>query len=69
MTLSGLAAATASVLLTPREPIAYLETMVLGSWVRRLPAEQRRTFAELVAQRLGNPITANTVRLNMKARR
>jgi trans-aconitate 2-methyltransferase len=58
-----------SVLLTPQEPIAYLETMVLGSWIQRLPAGQQRTFTELVAKRLGDPITVNTVRLNLHARR
>jgi trans-aconitate 2-methyltransferase len=55
--------------ITPDEPIAYLETIPLGSWVQLLRDERRREFTELVAQRLGEPVTIDYVRLNIDARR
>jgi len=58
-----------SFVFTPPEPVAFLETVTLGSWVQLLPDEQRRPFAEQVAQRLGEPLTIENVRLNIDARR
>jgi trans-aconitate 2-methyltransferase len=54
---------------TPDEPLAYLETIPLGSWVQLLPQDQRRTFTQQVADRLGEPLTIDYVRLNIDARR
>ena len=58
-----------SFVFTPPEPVAFLETMTLGSWVQLLPDEQQRAFVEQVAQRLGEPLTIEKVRLNIDARR
>ena len=58
-----------SFVFTPPEPVGFLETVTLGSWVQQLPDEQRRTFAEQVARRLGEPLTIENVRLNIDARR
>jgi trans-aconitate 2-methyltransferase len=58
-----------SIQVTPDEPLEYLETIPLGSWVHLLPAERRREFTEQVAQRLGEPVTIDYVRLNIDARR
>lgn len=58
-----------SFVFTPPEPVAFLETVTLGSWVQLLPDEQRRSFAEQVARRLGEPLTIENVRLNIDARR
>jgi trans-aconitate 2-methyltransferase len=53
----------------PEEPLAYLETIPLGSWVQLLPAERRPAFTRRVAERLGEPLTVDYVRLNIDARR
>jgi len=58
-----------SFVFTPPEPAAFLETMTLGSWVQLLPEEQRRNFADQVAERLGEPVTIENVRLNIDAQR
>jgi trans-aconitate 2-methyltransferase len=56
-------------LLTPEEPVAYLETIPLGSWLQLLPSEQRHAFAERVADRLEQPLTIANVPLDIDARR
>jgi trans-aconitate 2-methyltransferase len=54
---------------TPPEPATYLETVVLGPYVQRLPEADRRPFAEAVLAELGSPPTLDYVRLNIVARR
>jgi trans-aconitate 2-methyltransferase len=54
---------------TPPEPATYLETVVLGPYVQRLPEPERRPFAEAVLAELGDPPTLDYVRLNIVARR
>jgi trans-aconitate 2-methyltransferase len=54
--------------LTPPEPATYLETVVLGPYVQRLPEAERRPFAERVLAELGDPPTLDYVRLNVVAR-
>jgi hypothetical protein len=53
----------------PEEPLAYLATIPLGSWVHLLPVEQRSAFTQRVAQRMGEPLTVEYVHLNVDARR
>jgi len=53
---------------TPPEPATYLETVVLGPYVQRLPEAERRPFAEAVLAELGDPPTLDYVRLNLTAR-
>ena len=48
--------------------VQFLETVVLGPHLDRLPAPERRPFAEEVARRLGRP-ELDYVRLNVVARR
>ena len=54
---------------TPPEPATYLETVVLGPYVQRLPEAERRPFAEAVLAELGDPPTLDYVRLNIVATR
>ncbi len=54
--------------LAPEAVVGYLETVVLGSHLARLPAERRRPFAEAVAARLP-ALELDYVRLNVDARR
>lgn len=55
--------------LDPGEPLeTYLETVVLGSHLERLPEQQRRPFVRAVAARLPKP-ELDYVRLNVIARR
>jgi trans-aconitate 2-methyltransferase len=51
----------------PEDALTYLETIPLGSWVQLLPEDRRRPFTEAVAERLGDPVTADFVRLNIEA--
>jgi len=54
--------------LEPGEPLeAYLETVVLGSHLERLPEAERRPFVHAVASRLLKP-ELDYVRLNVSAR-
>jgi trans-aconitate 2-methyltransferase len=53
----------------PPEPLAYLETVVLGPYVQRLPEPERRPFVRAVLAELGQPPTLDYVRLNLVARR
>jgi trans-aconitate 2-methyltransferase len=53
----------------PDDPITYLETIPLGSWVQLLPEDRRRRFTEAVADRLGKPLIVEYVRLNVDATR
>jgi trans-aconitate 2-methyltransferase len=53
---------------TPEDPLSYLETIPLGSWVQLLPPDQQREFTTEVVNRLGDPVTVDYVRLNIDAR-
>jgi len=53
----------------PAEPVEYLRTIPLGPWIDRLPEERRGEFAQRVAERLGTPLVADYVRLNIEATR
>lgn len=60
--------ATDHVMLAPEALADYLETVVLGSHLARMPAERRRPFAEAVAAGMAEPLL-DYVRLNVDARR
>lgn len=54
--------------LTPSYPIEFLATVTLGPHLARLPEELRDEFTEVVAAKLGEPMTLDYVRLNIDAR-
>jgi trans-aconitate 2-methyltransferase len=54
---------------TPEEPLAFLRTVTLGPHLAQLPQELRQPFAEAVADRMGEPLKLDYVRLNIEARR
>jgi trans-aconitate 2-methyltransferase len=51
----------------PDEPLAFLETVILGEHLQRLPAAERDAFARSVLERLDEPFVAHYVRLNIEA--
>ena len=53
----------------PEDPREYLETIMLGSHLARIPDEQRASFVERVLSHLDEPVTLDYVRLTMTARR
>ncbi|MGH2839494.1 MAG: class I SAM-dependent methyltransferase, partial [Solirubrobacteraceae bacterium] len=53
----------------PDEPRAYLETICLGPFLQRLPAEDRQRYLDSVMTRLGERPLLDYVRLNILARR
>lgn len=53
----------------PEAPAEYLRTIVLGTHLQRLPEELRSPFVSAVIDRLGDPLTIDYVRLNLRARR
>jgi trans-aconitate 2-methyltransferase len=53
----------------PEDPREYFSTIVLGSHLERLPAEEHDEFVQAVLDHLGEPVIANYVRLNLLARR
>jgi trans-aconitate 2-methyltransferase len=53
----------------PADPVEYLSTVTLRDHLAVLPPEARRTFAERAAERLGEPVVLDYVRLNIDARR
>jgi trans-aconitate 2-methyltransferase len=53
---------------TPEEPREFLETIVLGPHVQRLPPELRERFMDEVLERIGAPVVIDYVRLNIEAR-
>ncbi|HEX4978548.1 MAG TPA: class I SAM-dependent methyltransferase [Acidimicrobiales bacterium] len=53
----------------PDDPHVYLETIVLGAHVERLPTGRRDEFVTEVVDLLGTPVTIEYVRLNIDARR
>jgi trans-aconitate 2-methyltransferase len=52
---------------TPKQPIEFTTTSVIGPQLARLPGELRRPFAEAVLERAGEPLTLAYVRLNIDA--
>jgi trans-aconitate 2-methyltransferase len=54
---------------TPPEPLTFLEDVILGPYVQRLPEERRTAFAQAVLDELGDPPVLDYVRLNIVARR
>jgi trans-aconitate 2-methyltransferase len=54
---------------TPDEPLAFLEKVILGPYVQRLPEAERTPFAQSVLDELDDPPVIDYVRLNMVARR
>jgi trans-aconitate 2-methyltransferase len=53
----------------PPEPRAYLESVCLGHHLEQLPAELRDRYVAAVAERIGDPLEIDYVRLNIEARR
>ncbi len=53
----------------PTEPHAYLTSVCLGHHLEQLPAGLRERYVEAVAQRIGEPLELDYVRLNIDARR
>jgi trans-aconitate 2-methyltransferase len=51
----------------PDEPLAFLQTAILGEHLERLPEAEREPFAQAVLNRLDKPFIARYVRLNMEA--
>jgi trans-aconitate 2-methyltransferase len=56
-------------LAVPEEPYAYLESVCLGHHLPALPSELRHRFVAAVADRCGDPLEIDYVRLNIEARR
>jgi trans-aconitate 2-methyltransferase len=54
---------------TPEDPREYFETVILGSHVERLPADERPGFVDAVLAEIGEPVEVLYVRLNLLARR
>jgi trans-aconitate 2-methyltransferase len=53
----------------PREPRDYIRTVCLGHHLQKLPEELRLPYVNAVADRLGDPLEIDYVRLNVSARR
>jgi trans-aconitate 2-methyltransferase len=53
----------------PSEPKPFLATVTLGPQLERLPEELKEPFVDEVAQRMGEPLVLDYVRLNIEARR
>jgi trans-aconitate 2-methyltransferase len=54
---------------TPPEPLTFLEDVILGPYVQRLPEVQRTPFARSVLDELDDPPVLDYVRLNITARK
>ena len=52
----------------PEDPREFLETMILGAHLDRLPADLRGSFLDGVLAELGEPVTVAYVRLTMSSR-
>jgi trans-aconitate 2-methyltransferase len=50
---------------TPPEPLAFLEDVILGPYVQLLPEEGRRPYARAVLDELGDPPVLDYIRLNI----
>jgi trans-aconitate 2-methyltransferase len=55
--------------MTPREPRDYIRTVCLGHHLQKLPEELRGPYVDAVADRIGDPMEIDYVRLNISARR
>jgi trans-aconitate 2-methyltransferase len=53
----------------PDEPEPFIQTVCLGHHLERLPEELRPLLVKEVAERCGDPLTLDYVRLNIDARR
>ena len=53
---------------TPEFPLEFLATVTLGPHLAMLPEEKHGAFTDTVAAQLGEPLTLDYVRLNIKAR-
>ena len=53
----------------PADPHEYFTTVILGSHLERLPADEQAPFVDAVLKQMGDPVRANYVRLNILARR
>jgi len=53
----------------PAEPVAFIGTVCLGHHVEQLPEELRDSYLRAVADRCGEPMELDYVRLNITARR
>lgn len=53
----------------PEYTVDYLRTVCLGHHIERLPPELREAYVEAVADRCGQPVELDYVRLNIGARR
>lgn len=51
----------------PEQPLEFISTVTLGPLLDRLPAEQRRPFAEAVLAESEQPLVLDYVRLNIEA--
>jgi len=52
----------------PPDPREYFSTVILGSHLERIPAEEHEAFVDAVIAHVGQPVRANYVRLNILAR-
>jgi trans-aconitate 2-methyltransferase len=55
--------------LTPDDPRGFLRAVSLGPYVELLPESDRDLFVDRVAERMGEPMTLEYVRLNIAARK
>ena len=55
--------------IVPPEPREYFRTVCLGHHLERLPPELRESYADAVAERIGERVELDYVRLNIVARR
>jgi trans-aconitate 2-methyltransferase len=53
----------------PRDPHAYLESVCLGAHLEKLPNQMRAPYMEAVLEVITRPLTLDSVRLNISARR
>jgi trans-aconitate 2-methyltransferase len=53
----------------PREPRAFISTVVLAKHIQRLPADRRDEFVDAVLSSMPRPAVLEYVRLNISARR
>jgi trans-aconitate 2-methyltransferase len=53
----------------PAEPIGFLQAVALGPQLERLPEELKDPFTFSVAERMGEPLVLEYVRLNIDARK
>jgi trans-aconitate 2-methyltransferase len=53
----------------PARPLEFLAVVTLGPYLQQLPAELAQPFTEAVAERMGEPLVLDYVRLNIEARR